>query len=177
MAAFNWFERSYQAPTEESQNETAQNAENAEDQAEKDAPVSSEDYLNWAKAAYQNIQARQQEEASSEDVGTEEASTKEASQDQKTATDSDSSTTDTNTPTPELPSETASETTTADTTAETDTPADSDVAGPTQAFWAKAQQAQAEREERLERLQAEAILEPEPEAEPAAPETQFVPVD
>ncbi|MEL6468918.1 MAG: signal recognition particle-docking protein FtsY [Cyanobacteria bacterium J06623_4] len=182
MAAFNWFERSYKAPTEESQNETAQNAENADDQAEKDSPVSSEDYLNWAKAAYQNIQARQQEEVGTEEVGTEEVdaeevSTKEASQDQKIATDSDSSTTDANTPTPETPSETASEIAPSDTSAETDAPAEGDVAEPAQAFWAKAQQAQAEREERLERLQAEAILEPEPEPKPAAPETQFVPVD
>ncbi|MEO0808969.1 MAG: signal recognition particle-docking protein FtsY, partial [Cyanobacteria bacterium J06643_4] len=48
---------------------------------------------------------------------------------------------------------------------------------PAQAFWAKAQQAQAEREERLERLEAEAILEPEPEPEPAPPEQTFVPLD
>ena len=46
--------------------------------------------------------------------------------------------------------------------------------GSAQPFWARAQ---AEREERLERLKAEAILEPEPELEPAPPEQKFVPLD
>ncbi len=58
--AFNWFKRSYEEPEEPAK---ASEPEQADEQTEqtKAAPASSEDYLNWAKAAYQNIQARQTE--------------------------------------------------------------------------------------------------------------------
>ncbi len=62
MAAFNWFQRSYEEP--EKPKEEAQPAEAEQEET----PVSSEDYLNWAKAAYQNIQARQVEKTDGETV-------------------------------------------------------------------------------------------------------------
>ena len=53
MAAFNWFQRSYEEPEKPKEEEKP-----AEEKAEA-APASPEDYLKWAKAAYQNIQERQ----------------------------------------------------------------------------------------------------------------------
>ena len=52
MAAFNWFQRSYEEPKEPEKEEVA------EEKVEEEAPASQEDYLKWAKAAYQNIQER-----------------------------------------------------------------------------------------------------------------------
>ncbi|MGC1310074.1 MAG: signal recognition particle-docking protein FtsY [Phormidesmis sp.] len=54
MAAFNWFQRSYEEPEKPKEEEKPK----AEEKAEA-APASPEDYLKWAKAAYQNIQERQ----------------------------------------------------------------------------------------------------------------------
>ncbi len=54
MAAFNWFQRSYEEPEKPKEEETSDEAEKVEE-----APASPEDYLKWAKAAYQNIQERQ----------------------------------------------------------------------------------------------------------------------
>ena len=60
MAAFNWFKRSYEEP--EKPKEEAQPAEAEQEETS----TNSEDYLNWAKAAYQNIQARQVAKTSDE---------------------------------------------------------------------------------------------------------------
>ncbi|MEO1683920.1 MAG: signal recognition particle-docking protein FtsY [Cyanobacteria bacterium J06631_12] len=189
MSGFNWFERSYTAPSEASQSEAAENKENTGEQAEKDTPISSEDYLNWAKAAYQNIQARQSEESSTEESAPEQDSPEEAAPEETTPEETTpeeaalEQTAAAETAAEETANSSSDEDTTtaspsdAETSPETDSPAASEVSEPAQAFWAKAQQAQAEREERLERLQAEAILEPEPEPEPTAPDTQFVPLD
>ncbi len=57
--AFNWFKRSYEEPEEPVKDPEPEQAEQTEEA--KAAPANSEDYLNWAKAAYQNIQARQTE--------------------------------------------------------------------------------------------------------------------
>ena len=57
MAAFNWFQRSYEEPEKPKEEEEKPEAEKAEA-----APASPEDYLKWAKAAYQNIQERQGKE-------------------------------------------------------------------------------------------------------------------
>ena len=57
MAAFNWFQRSYEEPEKPKEEEEKPEAEKTEA-----APASPEDYLKWAKAAYQNIQERQGKE-------------------------------------------------------------------------------------------------------------------
>lgn len=221
MSSFNWFQRSYEEP-EEPKKEEEPSADEAV--AKEDAPVSSEDYLNWAKTAYQNIQARQTEVAEAPAAETSEAPDEAA--EQETAAEGDateeavaSENTSENavvsaqqpetSPTEEGSSEessseegsseessTVSEADEADSSEETTVATDSDnvatdevaadsdavdtaseQAAPVQAFWAKAEQAQAEREERLQRLEAEAILEPEPEPEAKAPEQTFVPLD
>ncbi|MEL7333050.1 MAG: signal recognition particle-docking protein FtsY [Cyanobacteria bacterium J06560_2] len=171
MAAFNWFERSYEGPKEdgtESEANTEANTEGSQD-GEDSAPASSEDYLNWAKAAYQNIQARQSdgeaESETAEDESTEQdesAGQTEDAPEPVEATEQE----------PTEPEEEISETTEPESAAST-----SATTAASQAFWAKAEQAKAEREDRLQRLEAEAILEPEPEPEPAASETKFVPLD
>ena len=55
MAGFNWFKRSYKEEPEEPEKEEVVE-ETAE--AEAAAPTSQEDYLKWAKTAYQTIQER-----------------------------------------------------------------------------------------------------------------------
>ena len=52
MAGFNWFKRSYEEPKEPEKEEVV------EEEVEEEAPSTQEDYLKWAKAAYQNIQER-----------------------------------------------------------------------------------------------------------------------
>jgi len=193
MSSFNWFERSYEA---------SEDAKKAEEGTEKksegtegtETPVNSEDYLNWAKAAYQNIQARQTEpDAETEaDTPSESDSPSETTEPEASAAESSASDTTTATSTEEPSTTQTTDSVETDTTTEatesqtdnadsegieeSDTP-DSEPAAPVQAFWAKAQQAQSEREERLQRLEEEAILEPEPEPEPAGPEQTFVPLD
>ncbi len=219
--AFNWFKRSYEEP------EQVKDPDDFEDQPEEQAKATepeaasanSEDYLNWAKAAYQNIQARQGESTTAEtadDAGVEtggdrpptdsptepEEPTKDLLVDQT----SDELAEAPEAPISEVSSdpeeanadadlETATEVETVDTRPEmessaaeaaavpaealpveaaTESPESSVAAQPAQPFWAKAQ---AEREARLERLQAEAILEPEPEPEPAARQPEFEPLD
>ncbi|EDX84060.1 signal recognition particle-docking protein FtsY, putative [Synechococcus sp. PCC 7335] len=77
MAAFNWFKRSYQEPEEPKKSEDQKQV--VEEKPE-ETPASSEDYLNWAKAAYQNIQSRQ---AQSETQSTEAEQGTEAEQTQE----------------------------------------------------------------------------------------------
>lgn len=67
MAAFNWFRRSYEEP-KEPEPEAPATAEDTEAEKTEAAPDTSEDYLNWAKAAYQNIQARQAKDAGGADT-------------------------------------------------------------------------------------------------------------
>lgn len=230
--AFNWFKRSYEEP------EQAKDPDDSEEQSEEQAkatepeaaPANSEDYLNWAKAAYQNIQARQgeatpetaePETADSAGVETGDRSPtdpptepEEPSKDLIADQTSDGSDEAPEEPTSEAPLdpveasadadlETATETVTEveavtrpeiepsaaeaaavpaealpteamPVEAATESAEDSVSAQPAQPFWARAQ---AEREARLERLQAEAILEPEPEPEPAARQPEFEPLD
>ncbi len=79
MAGFNWFKRSYEEPEKPAEEEKVAEAEPADA-----APASPEDYLKWAKAAYQNIQERQgaatvepAEETAAEEVAAEETAEKE----------------------------------------------------------------------------------------------------
>ena len=261
MAAFNWFKRSYE---EEPEKPKEADSEQTEEQVEEAAPTSSEDYLKWAKAAYQNIQERKgeatdgAEEETTADAVTEAPATAEAPQaDESTEADEpdtptlevqpDSSSAETDDSqtfaADEIPvsesvaevpiaagpvaaepieqdapaefEETEAEETEAEAEEIEAEPSDPDIEEPAeeapvsepiaevpivdgpaaaepisetdpappktdtesstaQPFWAKAQ---AEREERLERLKAEAILEPEPEPKPAPPEQTFVPLD
>ncbi len=221
--AFNWFKRSYEEP------EQAKDPDDSEEQPEEQAkatepeaaPANSEDYLNWAKAAYQNIQARQGEATTPETADSAGVETGDRSpaepptEPEEPAKDLIADKTPdelAEAPTSEAPLdpveatadadlETATEVEAVDDTrpeiepsgvetsamraealpiealpieAATESPEDSVLAQPAQPFWAKAQ---AEREARLERLQAEAILEPEPEPEPAARQPEFEPLN
>jgi fused signal recognition particle receptor len=73
---FDWFRRRYANKAEDvSTVEAEPVSSDAEATAEKTAettaeaePVVADDYLNWAKAAYQNIQKRQQAEVPPADV-------------------------------------------------------------------------------------------------------------
>lgn len=99
MAAFNWFKRSYQEP-EESKPKESKPKESIESEDQKqpveekqeETPASSEDYLNWAKAAYQNIQSRQAQSetqsAEAEQTQEPEASKEETSEDESTQDES-----------------------------------------------------------------------------------------
>ncbi|MEL6553628.1 MAG: signal recognition particle-docking protein FtsY [Cyanobacteria bacterium J06621_11] len=201
MAAFNWFERSFEEPKEDPKDGDAK-AEGEKDESEKAAPASSEDYLNWAKAAYQNIQAR---EADTTDKGSnpEKDTTSESDVSETNAAVAPSETSKPSETTTEKETDTATGTTAAETTEQSTATAEPEAAAddtnisrdqteidqtePTestgettaaaQAFWAKAEQAKTEREERLQRLEAEAIVEPEPEPEPAPAEQKFIPLD
>ncbi len=168
MAAFNWFERSYEAPKEDAK-ESDETAESKGTAGEESTPASSEDYLNWAKAAYQNIQTRQSEAAaedSSEAEDSEAVPSTETEADTTgiVATDSKVSTDAEDAESPDLETAEAGN-------------SEASNESPASAFWAKAEQAKAEREERLKRLEEEAILEPEPEPEPTQADPKFVPLD
>jgi fused signal recognition particle receptor len=67
---FNWFRRQYseskssekETPPEQPQDEPAKSAPvepQTDAAAEESSPAVAEDYLNWAKAAYKNIQKQQ----------------------------------------------------------------------------------------------------------------------
>jgi fused signal recognition particle receptor len=67
MSAFNWFNRKFNKPTPPPETESqeapqAQPETKPEETPAAAAPEIAEDYLAWAKAAYQNIQKRQQVE-------------------------------------------------------------------------------------------------------------------
>jgi len=153
MAGFNWFQRRFESPDQPVEGPTPlADRDTPTPQAEPAAAtpaLSSEDYLNWAKAAYQNLQKQQAE--------TEPAAPEPA---EETAT------------TPEEPLTAAVLTPAAPAAAEPATPApavDTPAAQPPQPapglpVWARAE---AERQQRLARLEEMAIAEPEP-ATPAA---------
>ncbi|WP_008318135.1 signal recognition particle-docking protein FtsY [Leptolyngbya sp. PCC 6406] len=172
MAEFNWFSRSHSAaPAGESP---------AEPQSSEPAPAetpvpAAEDYLAWAKAAYQNIQKQQAVAAASPEASSpEESSSPEADPEAATAPDA---TKVTERPEPPV----APETLTAETSPETlpaamvtdrpkgaiadPEPKPEPEADPQPAVPAW-MQANAERQARLERLRETAIAEPEPEPNP-----------
>lgn len=165
MSSFNWFRRSYDesskaeaATTDDNPPEAASQETPAE---ESEAPANADDYLAWAKAAYQNIQ-QQQTTTAPADAETEDSVT-ESQADAVTPADTapkedkeEPESTDTVPTAPEpttvLPEDTVT--------------APDSVAAP---FWAKA--AEAEREARLTKLRETAIAEPEPETETEADTT------
>ncbi len=212
MAAFNWFRRSYEEPEE-----PKEEAQPAEAEKQEETPVSSDDYLNWAKAAYQNIQARQGPKTDDETAAdqTDQVEEDSASQEVAEETTAEEVISEEVVPEETIPEDTPIETPepaalvapavddepeeASQPTAETeasleessleeanleevapeaeaeDNTSSEEQPAAAQPFWAA--QAQAEREARLDRLQAEAIAEPEPEPAPAPPEQKFVPLD
>lgn len=174
MTNFNWFSRSFD---ESSQSEASDNsaeksaaeekaATKAADSAAGAAPqMSPEDYLAWAKAAYQNIQQQQAEVTPATDQSAAAASTPSATTDAEPA---DTAPESVLAPESSLPAPEASLPSTADAPAKSDTAAAPQAAptstAPAGPVW---MQATAERQARLERLQETAIAEPEPEPEPA----------
>ncbi|MEM9903982.1 MAG: signal recognition particle-docking protein FtsY [Cyanobacteria bacterium P01_D01_bin.44] len=180
MSSFNWFSRSYEETSaeqtdtaEEAAKETTEGAKPTATSAD-DKPLSAEDYLKWAKTAYQNIQERQQEtappvaetaaQAKVETVPTEttpaaaevESVSEDPVSEDPVPEDPVSEESVTAEPVPEEPTITAA-------TEVPTPPSESGISAAeaiTAPFWAKAE---AEREARLERLKETAIAAPEPE--------------
>lgn len=69
MSGFNWFRRSYDEASQPAEQDSSETATSTDQSAEAEAtssdtqPANAEDYLKWAKLAYQNIQKRQQPKA------------------------------------------------------------------------------------------------------------------
>ncbi|MBW4483767.1 MAG: signal recognition particle-docking protein FtsY [Tildeniella torsiva UHER 1998/13D] len=198
MAGFNWFQRGFDKS--DSADADAKQAEaKAPELAQAPTPatpqLSSEDYLKWAKAAYQNIQ-KQQAEAKTEDAVAEAApaAVEEAASEEADAKAVEVSTTDEPVVKAEVaePAETlnaetdaaisesletaesAVESSVVEPVAEVEVPAVEPAAvepepetepAAPRPFWAQAEE---ERLERLAQLEATAIAEPEPEHAPVA---------
>lgn len=172
MSGFNWFQRSYDKPQDTEAETQPPEKDTAEEQPATDAP-SPEDYLKWARAAYQNIQRQQQESPTEtadtaadtaadtvdEIVETQEPSGEKAAEEATGEAETvPSPAQEAQAPSPQ-PSQSAA--------AETAAPAASSQAGEKAPFWA---QAEAERQARLERLRESAVVEEaaEPQPETAA---------
>lgn len=181
--AFDWFRRKHtQQSTEPPETETeAAPSPTQESPAVAETPASpSEDYLNWAKAAYQTIQKRQQNQASPQEIG--------SSIPEGSALDSSSS--PISEPVPPAPPDLAEPETIAAPPLEVSTTSEPTSAAtppteleappeptPSLPFWA---QSQTDRLERLERLREAAIVEPVvagPRPEPAAETTTPIATD
>ncbi|MDX2213509.1 MAG: signal recognition particle-docking protein FtsY [Oculatellaceae cyanobacterium bins.114] len=172
--SFNWFNRP-QNPSSDAKSESTPSPESASAQPEASVDLSStsepaidSDSLAWAKAAYKNIQKRQAEAATTDSASTA-ASPEEAPpapvETGEVASTMDAVATPTAAEVVEPISVTAPEPEVAAATvetpiSETTAPSEPETAAVALPFWA---QAEAERQERLERLKAEAIAEPEPE--------------
>lgn len=199
--AFNWFNRQFNQsssdspPPSEDTPPVQPEPETAGNETPTEAPPAiAEDYLSWAKAAYQNIQKRQQEktqeeapspeevvseaappeaepiaepaaeptpesvaEASSEPVSLAEESPAEPSPLQENPDPEVSLTSEVEPIAESIPANTETE-------AEVTPPLEEPTPAPALPFWA---QAEAERQERLERLKAEAIETEEQQAPPS----------
>lgn len=176
--AFNWFRRGFDKSTqseveakpkpmstEASDQDSPHPANSASGAPSAPAPVTPDDYLKWAKAAYQNIQQQQGQPPSAPDQE-ETVLSEEATDPESTPTSADSMVAQapsvsapaiTTVPEPEPEPEPEAE---AEPEAE---PEPEPEVVPPLPFWAKAE---AERLERLERLKQTAIVEPEPTPEP-----------
>ena len=161
MANFNWFSRSFdkaseaEKPTSEVEETTSKEDDKAPTETESSSPSSAEDYLAWAKAAYQNIQ-EQQSTGSTEAQPTDSAEGTEALKEITRA--EEAGVTEEATPV-ELGVDAEEASDGAD--AVLDTPTEPTAAtGP---VWMQA--ATTERQARLEQLQETAIAEPDPEQE------------
>ncbi|HEY9894186.1 MAG TPA: signal recognition particle-docking protein FtsY [Candidatus Sericytochromatia bacterium] len=171
---FDWFRRRYankaeDVSTVEAEPVSSEAEATAETTAETTAttaeaePVVADDYLNWAKAAYQNIQKRQQAEAPpAEVVASPDATIAPEATPDADATIADSATIP-DEPVAEIPDEPVAETIVA-TEPVIDQPLEPATSAPLP-FWA---QSEADRQERLERLKQSAIVEPEPAIAPVS---------
>jgi fused signal recognition particle receptor len=160
MTSFNWFNRQYDQPPSDESAQTEEPIEApAEDGDGKDEPAIDQDSLSWAKAAYANIQKQKAAAAIPEETAETIAPI-----DQPPDTEASEASVDAALEEiiAEIPEAIAEETPTPD------EPFDPTSAPAALPFWA---QAEAERLERLERLKAEAIVEPEPVAPVAASDT------
>jgi fused signal recognition particle receptor len=168
MAEFNWFSRSHNAakasessPKADDAKSEALSATESATATDKPAPASSEDYLAWAKAAYQNIQKQQTAPAEPAPVPDTETTRQE-----EAAAPTDAVAVE------DTPDEESSETETpVASTESTESAAPTESAAATEPEFSPANQpawmqASTERQARLERLQETAIAEPEPEPEP-----------
>lgn len=180
MSGFNWFRRSYDKNQEEADKQPPTPEEpQAESQDSAESAPSQEDYLQWAKAAYQNIQQQQKQTAAAPAEAEPEAAEVEATDEapEETAapaapeTAAEEAAESAAAPVKEPPPEAVPPVTTpepldqAAAQAETDlAEAEAETSTKTPApFWAKAD---AERQARLERIRETAVEEPEPEPEP-----------
>jgi len=150
---FDWFRRQYD-PTENAQAAEPEPVQPDADIQEDEPPAVADDYLNWAKAAYQNIQKRQQAEIASgveplHDPTETDSAKKNITHEEAIASAESAAT------------ELISTETTPETAPTAPLP-----------FWA---QAEAERQERLERLQESALVEPEPAIAPPVETTPIEP--
>jgi fused signal recognition particle receptor len=207
MSSFNWFRRSYDESSDASddsskdaspnseQSSEANSTDSASEQADT-APANAEDYLQWAKAAYQAIQKQQAAEPQAEP---EEATPESPVTEDPVAEDlvaevsvAESSVTEVLVAEVALTEEPVPEKAAIEADAEVpaaEHPVAAEVAiapelsagvaetalgteGTGLPFWA---QAEAERQARLERLQESAIAEPTPEPEPADSDALFLP--
>lgn len=154
MTSFNWFNRQYDQPPSEESAQTEETAAPAEEAIDQDS-------LSWAKAAYANIQ-KQKAAAAAESAEAEAeaaiAPVEEPAVEEAPATEEAVEDEAVEEVIEEIVAEIVEEVpeAIAETPVEAPEPSPEAVALP---FWA---QAEAERLERLERLKAEAIVEPEP---------------
>ncbi|XHX77791.1 MAG: signal recognition particle-docking protein FtsY [Stenomitos frigidus ULC029] len=175
---FDWFRRRYDNKAEEAQtvetepvsSDAAATAEPVVAEATAEAePVVADDYLNWAKAAYQNIQKRQQAEAPPAEimVPPDPTSAVETTIAPEATSDTDATIADSATITDdsvaEIPDAPVAEIIAA-TEPVVDQPLEPETPTPLP-FWA---QSEADRQERLERLKQSAIVEPEPAIVPSS---------
>ncbi|MEO1147724.1 MAG: signal recognition particle-docking protein FtsY [Cyanobacteria bacterium J06638_22] len=182
MSSFNWFNRQVSEPSSEQKESAQESVKEASDSQAEDAPASADDYLNWAKAAYQNIQKRKQadaEEAAAEPDTESKTEPAEVAEDSPETSEPAAS---------EAPVVEAGEAETPETpqleilAADAEPTADAEPEpSPAVPLWARAD---AERQERLERLKAEveAIAEaeapaPVADATPASPATPAAELD
>ncbi|MGD1953341.1 MAG: signal recognition particle-docking protein FtsY [Leptolyngbyaceae cyanobacterium] len=154
MSSFNWFRRGYDESSKAEGDKPEETNTDTSTESDADAPANAEDYLAWAKVAYQNIQQQQTAEPESETATekTEETSEVEDGAAEVTATEAS----------PDIQAPEIEDTGVEPTEEESSPTETTSVAAP---FWAKA--AEAEREARLAKLKEDAISEPEPEPEPA----------
>ncbi|MBF2037153.1 MAG: signal recognition particle-docking protein FtsY [Leptolyngbyaceae cyanobacterium T60_A2020_046] len=176
MAEFNWFRRSYEQ--ESKPEETTQDASPspAETTPVDTPPASAEDYLAWAKAAYQNIQKQQTAQTAPVTDAPAEPAAKETPAIAETAPEPEASVAEPPAPTePTLDSAPAAEPEASPSPAPQPAEPGAAASGLEPAIAAEPvepaagpawlQAAAAERQARLKKLQETAIAEPEPEPE------------
>ena len=162
---FNWFRRNNKAQQEEPQNKTPTQEATTESTVESES-TTTEDYLAWAKAAYQNIQEKKGEASSSAAQITEEAT---ETTDSETAIEEDTATEIISEATETITEETTETTAQQDAELESEISSDNDSTESTSAAATETAPANVpawmQKSQGLEKLKETAIAEPEPEPE------------